>query len=125
MFIRIIKNTLNAKLVTKQKCLDSLKESGLIITDQKNISFTEHHKFSTNMGKNKLKVFYPVLKGQLIIDNYNSTIYWRLNINEIIFKTMLIWIITMLGIEFLIISDWISAFISGFIVGAIIFLLNY
>jgi hypothetical protein len=124
MQILIKKHIEREMTIERGKCLKSLSESGLIIIDRKNICFKEKHNLTTDMRKNWRKVFYSSLQGQIQIDNKNATVKWYLNIDSIIFKALLIWIITMIGMIFLIQVEWRSALLTGGIIGFILFIIN-
>lgn len=111
-------------IIEREKCLKSLSESGLIITDTENFCFKEKHNLTTDMKQNWKKLFYISLQGQVKIDNTNSIIKWYLDVDSIILKTLLTWGILTIGIILLIQTEWKSALFAGAIIGFIIFIIN-
>jgi len=124
MQIRIEKNIDKNIVIDRERCLESLSNSGLIITDSEKMTFTEKYNFSTDSGKNRRKVFYSLLQGQIQIDNENSIIRWHLNIDGIILKAVLICMLAIFGQIILMQIDWISSLIVGGIIGTILFIIN-
>lgn len=124
MQICIEKNLIKNIVIDRERCLESLSESGLIITDSEKMIFTESYNFTTDSGKNKSKVFYSLLQGRIQIDNENSIIRWYLNIDSIILKAVLIFVLAIFGQIVFMQIDWINSFVIGLIIGATLFIIN-
>ncbi|SET47653.1 hypothetical protein SAMN05444285_11419 [Draconibacterium orientale] len=124
MQILIKRHIESGVIIEREKCLKSLSESGLIITDTENMCFKGKHNLTTDMRQNWRKLFYISLQGQVQIDNNNGIIKWYLNIDSIILKILLTWGITTIGMILLIQIGWKSALFAGAIIGFILFVIN-
>ena len=124
MQIVIKKHIESGITIEKEECLKSLSNFGLVITDKKNICFKETHNLTANMRMNWRKLFCSSLRGRVQMDNKNGLVKWYLNVDSIIFKILLTWIITSIGMIFLIQIETKSALLSGGKFGFILFTIN-
>lgn len=121
----ITKHITSNKIKNRQNLIEDFVAAGFTITNADNLEFVEYHNFTTHSGKNKMMLFSPLLKGNLILDFKNNVIKWNLNVDSLIFKTSLTFVLITLITQFLVLDAWISSIIFGAIVGGIIFSINW
>lgn len=123
---RIIeKHITDKKIKDRQKLIEDFVAAGFTITNTDYIEFVEYHNFTTHSGKNKMMLFSPLLKGNLSLDFENDVVKWYLNVDSLIFKTSLTFVLVTLLIQFLVLNTWISSIFFGAVVGGIILSINW
>ncbi len=114
-----IKPELDSKLVIKE-----LQKQGLIILNEKKFEFTENYNFTTHSGKNKMKVFHPLLRGNLEVKSENEFNSWNLQIESILIKSIFLTVFSFLLYHFVIESVLLFSILLSVFNGAILFLIN-
>lgn len=123
---RVIKKNIKGyNIKSKQECIKVLLASGLIIKDTDILEFSERRNFTTHSGKNKQKIFSPLLKGKLSIEAESNSIIWDLNINGILLKSVLAFVSLTLLWLFLIQGNWINSLVLGAVISLILFGINW
>nr|WP_319571734.1 hypothetical protein [uncultured Draconibacterium sp.] len=123
---RIIeKHITDKKIKDRQKLIEDFVAAGFTITNAENIEFVEYHNFTTHSGKNKMMLFSPLLKGNLSLDFKDDVIKWYLNVDSLIVKASLTFVLITLLTQFLVLDIWINSIIFGAVVGGIIFSINW
>ena len=113
------------RIKNKELCVEILLTAGLKVLDADNLVFTESHNFTTHSGKNKLKLFSPLLHGRINFDSEKKSIKWDLDITDLLIKSILTFIILTLVWQFLVQGIWINSLLIGGIIGAIVFGINW
>ncbi|MFC0878869.1 hypothetical protein ACE01N_19895 [Saccharicrinis sp. FJH2] len=124
MIITYKRNLDDSNIKDVQHLVGILIENGLTIIDKTNMKFTENFNFSTNTGKNRSKIFYPLLKGELRLIPEKNLITWRLHIESIFFKALILTIANILIWKFLLIDNSIISLTIGITLGIILFGIN-
>nr|WP_319999158.1 hypothetical protein [uncultured Draconibacterium sp.] len=120
----IKKQILNSSTLDKDHIEKILIKSGFSIDNIDILTFKESHNFSTHSGKNRLMIFKPLLNGQIRIDHTTSQLVFTININGIIFKTILLGILVSFMMFYFIDKSFLSSLIIGGCLGGLIFLIN-
>ena len=113
------------RIKNKEQCVETLLTAGLKVLDADNLVFTESHNFTTHSGKNKLKLFSPLLHGKISFDTERESIKWDLSITDLLAKSILTFTILTLVWQFLIQGIWGNSLLIGGVVGAIVFAINW
>jgi len=123
---RIIhKEVENGQLKSKADCIDMLIQLGFSFTSTDTMEFIERYNFTTHSGKNRIKVFKPLLKGKIILNTEKNSVKWILNVNDIIFKSISTCILTLIIFQIYHSKELINSLTVGIIIGGLVFGINW
>ncbi len=110
---------LDSKIVIKE-----LQKQGLIVLNKKKIEFTENYNLTTHSGKNEMKIFHPLLRGNLEVETENRLNSWNLQIESILIKSIFLTVACFLLFHYIIKSFLLFSILLSVFNGGILFLIN-
>ena len=114
-----IKSELDSKLV-----IEELQKQGLIILNKKKFEFTENYNLTTHSGRNQIKIFNPLLRGNINLESENELNYWKLQIENILIKSIILTVVSFLLFHFVLESILLFSILISIFNGGILFLIN-